>query len=144
MIAALIAALALVYAPTHADPAAPAFDARMAASAKEAQALQGPLDGAWLVRDDRGDAMIVLQITDAPNHTGKLVAAWREPNGPSMGIVSEIRRSRGGLIIRLVEGRRLHETIQVRRSGGLWHGLLKRGLDEHFDVTLERVPQRLP
>jgi hypothetical protein len=134
---ALAAALA---APQAADPVAAAFDARMTQSAQAAQALQGPLDGTWLVRDPRGRVLLVLQISDPANEVGPLAAAWRAPTGPGLGLVREITRSAGRLTIALDDASGLAWTIRLTRSssGGIWRGRLKRGANEVFDVTLAR------
>ena len=73
MAAGLIAAL-LLAATTPADP----VGARIAASSQAAQALQGPLDGTWVLRDGAGRAVLILQIVD-PAGGGALSAAWRAP-----------------------------------------------------------------
>ena len=89
-----LAALLLSAAPP-ADP----VGARIAASAEAAQALQGPLDGAWALRDRRGRTLWMLQIVD-PVGGGPPAAAWREPrNGGASGSVDQIERDAGGLTL---------------------------------------------
>ncbi len=135
---ALAGAIALAEAPA-ADPVAAAFDARMAQSAQAAQALQGPLDGTWLVRDPRGRVLLVLQISDPANGAGPLAAAWREPIGPGIGMVREITRSDGRLTIALDDAGGLAWTIRLTRSDhGAWRGRLTQGPDEIFNVALSR------
>ncbi len=90
----LLAAL-LVSAATPADP----LGARIAQSAQAAQALQGPLDGAWELRDARGRKLLILQIVD-PAGGGPPAAAWREPgDGWASGYVDQIERTGGRLTI---------------------------------------------
>ena len=89
---ALLAALLLSPTPP-ADP----LGARIAESAQAAQTRQGPLDGAWDLRDAKGRKVLILNIVD-PAGGGPLAAAWREPGeGGASGYVDAIERTAGGL-----------------------------------------------
>jgi hypothetical protein len=99
--------------------------ARIAQSAAAAQALQGPLDGTWVLDDRAGRAQFVFQIADPASREAPLQAAWREAGaGGAMGPVSTATRS--GERLRLgfqVEGRRA--LVVLSRTGRQWRGTLK-------------------
>ena len=109
----LLAAL-LLSTTTPADP----LGARIAESAQAAQALQGPLDGAWVLRDAKGRRLLILQIVD-PAGGGPLAAAWREPgDGGATGYVDAIERTAGGLMIRVTSAENGKVAIiRLNRSG---------------------------
>ena len=93
MLAALLA-LMIGSAPPPGDPA---LDGRIRDSFNAAQALQGPLDGRWTLRDAGGRALYAFQIVDRAGGGGPLEAAWRDPRDSSMtgalGVVSDIART---------------------------------------------------
>ena len=95
---AVAMALMLAAAPPELDAAG--LDARIAASANAAQALQGPLDGTWRVTSATGGALYVLQISDPAGGGSPLEAAWRKPGpGGDVGAASRISRSGGRLLV---------------------------------------------
>jgi hypothetical protein len=79
---AILAALILLAAPGQA-PAG--IDARIASSAAQAQALQGPLDGDWTLSGDPQGAIFAVEIVDPPTAGHRLEAAWRRVDGQGMG-----------------------------------------------------------
>ena len=99
-------------------------DARIAASAAEAQALQGPLDGTWILADASGRPLYIFQIVD-PAGGGDLQAAWRVP-GP-VGEVGEATARRAGGRLGLTLGYRGPLVSLSRVSGDLWRGSLRQG-----------------
>ena len=52
--------------------------ARIADASAAAQALRGPLDGPWTLRDGAGRVVYVFEITDPPGSTGPARGAWRD------------------------------------------------------------------
>lgn len=114
----------LVLARLLAPPSANAtFDARMRDSAAAAQALQGPLDGAWVVRGLGGGKLYILEIADPPEGAGILQAAWQSPEGV-MGPVDAIARAGGRLNLSFSLGvGRGHVQLTLRRlSRQEWRG----------------------
>ncbi len=131
----LLFALAIAATPPAAD-----VGARLRESGVAAQALQGPLDGTWTLRDDRNGAPLVLQITD-PADGGPLEAAWREPGaGGAVGLVKAIVRRGDRLSISFVCSDRADPvSLRLKRRGaGLWSGDLVEG-GQGRPVTLRRV-----
>ncbi len=122
MIAAIAASIGLAVGPRPADAAGAAFDARMAASAKAAERLQGDLDGRWTLFDEAGRPLFVLQISDPPGGAAPLEAGWRLARGAAMGPVETITRAGRGLDLDFqVEGRAMR--LRLRRAGpALWRG----------------------
>lgn len=118
------------------DPAA-AFDARIGASAAAAERLQGPLDGAWVVRDRRGRALLRLQIDDPPQDSRPPSGAWQAADGSAMGPIEAIEATHGVLHIRIAPDDRL---VLLRRRGS-WRGrMIEAG--RASPVTLERKLDR--
>jgi hypothetical protein len=132
----VLAALGLAIGGLAPDPSG-AFDARMAASASAAQALQGPLDGRWTLRGARGRPLFILEISDPPQAAGPLAAAWRAAVGNDMGPVSRIDRSSAALRM-TIEGSGVPPArVRLRPAGRYWRGRLIR--DGHsVEVTLNR------
>lgn len=115
----LLLASLLLTAPTP-DPSA-AFDARMVASALAAEALQGRLDGAWVVRDGRGRPLLRLEIQDPPPGSGSPTGAWSLADGSAMGAIERIETTRGAAVqVQLTPDRRL----VLQRLHGRWRGRL--------------------
>lgn len=120
MIAAL-AALLLAAQPPGED-----LGPRIADSAAAAQALQGELDGTWVLWDGRGRTLFVLQITDPPGGQGPLEAAWRGPKaGSPMGLVTRIEHVGNQLFLEFATGDDTAVTRfrLVRRPGMGWRGV---------------------
>jgi len=106
-----------------------AFDQRMRDSAAAAQALQGPLDGRWLLTDTRGRALYVLQIADPPHAAGPLTAAWTDPRTGALGGVEAISRAGNWLSLTFAPGPSgppLRLTLR-RLKDGAWSGWATAG-----------------
>jgi hypothetical protein len=112
----LLLAGLLLTAPAP-DPSA-AFDARMVASASAAEAFQGPLDGAWVVRDGRGQPLLRLEIEDPPPGSGSPTGAWSLADGSTMGAIERIEATRGGVRIQITPD----ERLVLQRLRGRWRG----------------------
>ncbi|MGH6987258.1 MAG: hypothetical protein ACRED9_10535 [Caulobacteraceae bacterium] len=98
------------------------FDRRIAEGAAAAQALEGPLDGAWKVVGAKGQARLFLEITD-PAGGGALSGAWRAPGASGAAPIANVQRSGGRLTLFLgTETLRIHAD----RRGG-WRGVLEEG-----------------
>jgi hypothetical protein len=139
VLAAAVLALA-ASPPAPPTPGSP-VDQRISSSYEAAQALQGELDGAWVLTDLEGRELYRLQIVDPPGPRPRLEAAWRGLTGPASIDASgpaDIARptasalrlgfSRGGSAVR----------IDLRRGGaGSWSGrLIEQG--RVLRVTLRR------
>jgi len=115
---------------------------RLRQSAAAAQALQGPLDGAWTLRDRGQRALYRVQITD-PGGGRPLSAVWRTAGpGPAAGAALEIARGRRGLWITLpADPERPAVVLRLRRRApGPWVGRLTQGRESQR-VTLARAPR---
>lgn len=70
------------------------YENRMRSSFAAAQGMQGPLDGAWTLRSDAGQAVYTLLLVDKNN--GRLEGAWRDPRRPgsrdSSGFLAAIQK----------------------------------------------------
>ncbi len=123
MTPAALAALAMVLA---ADP----LTTRIGEANSAAQALQGPLDGAWTLRDAAGRVLYVFQMSDPPGSRCPTHGAWRDGSGGSghadFALIGQRR-----LRIR-IEGATLATTFAKR--GGAWRGRLAG----HGAVSLTR------
>lgn len=118
-----------------AAPPSPNVDARIAASAAAAQALQGSLDGTWVLADHKGRPLYVFQIVEPPS--GGLEAAWRAPGATgALGLVDAIDRRRDRLTLAFTPSG-VAANVKLQWRGGAWRGVLRRG-DEIFDVRLVR------
>ncbi|HEY7852446.1 MAG TPA: hypothetical protein VIB82_05680 [Caulobacteraceae bacterium] len=115
--------------------AAPNTDARIAASAAAAQALQGPLDGTWTLAEARGRALYVFQIVDPVSGGANLQAAWRAPGQD--GALGQATARRVGDRLSLQLGARGPLVSLRRLSNDLWRGALRQdGRSRH--VLLRR------
>jgi hypothetical protein len=96
--------------PQGAAPVAPSdsrltseqLDLRIRGASAAAQALQGPMDGAWTLRDDQGTALYTFQFADpANNPSGALEGAWRDLRRADglggAGLIASIQRGPGRL-----------------------------------------------
>ena len=116
--AIFLAALTLASQP-QGDPGA-----RIAQSVAAAQALQGPLDGTWILADGKGRARFIFQIVDPANPGEPLQAAWREAAGGGLGAVTALRRSDSALLMAFAAGGQRAE-VALRHRGGAWRGRLR-------------------
>jgi hypothetical protein len=117
----VLAALAIDWRPPAAD-----VGPRLRASAEAAQRLQGPLDGAWTLRDRRGRRLFALQITD-PAGGGPLAGAWRTlGSAPAAGLLDKIDHDDGDLLIAFSLEAGDPITLRLRRRAtNLWLGSLQ-------------------
>ena len=122
MIGALAAAMIALIAS---DP----LTTRIEESAVAAQALQGPLDGAWTLRDRTGLALFTFQMSDPPGSIGPVQGAWRDGAG-GMGSADFIAEGPRRLRIAIDQA----PSFTVERRAGLWRGVLAG----HGVVTLTR------
>jgi len=130
--AIFLAALALAGQP-QGDPGA-----RIAQSAAAAQALQGPLDGTWILVDGKGRARFIFQIVDPAIPGEPVQAAWREAAGGGPGAATARRRPDGRLVLGFAaEGQRAQ--VALRHRGGAWRGTLRLA-GAVTSVTLRRGP----
>jgi hypothetical protein len=128
----LLACLLLAAAPPAPDSTA-SFDARIAVSAAQAERLQGPLDGAWVLRDSRGRPLMRLEIVDPPQRVRAPTGAWSLADGSAMGSIGTIEATHDRLTVELSPD----ERLVLRREPGRWRGrLTKEG--RIFVVTLAR------
>ena len=129
MIGATLALILAAGAPTPDD-----LSRRMGQSAAAAQALQGPLDGAWILSDGRGRRLYDLQITDPAGGAVRIGGAWRDGATGRTGVIDAISRRGHRLTLRL-DG----TAIGLGRSGGeMWTGHMRA--DRHpLDVRLRRA-----
>jgi len=124
----LVLALALIAPPAFSQDV---VGRQIAASAVAAQALQGPLDGTWILSDRRGAPMFMLQIGDPPTR-GALACAWRDSYG-ARGYADCRRRGRRLEVQFKAVGR-----VHLESDGaGVWRGMLIRA-GRAESVTLRR------
>jgi hypothetical protein len=119
----------LLVAATIALVATDPLTTRIEESAAAAQAVQGPLDGAWTLRARAGRVLFVFQMSDPPGSVGPVQGAWRDEAG-GMGIVEFIAEGPRRLRI-AIDGA---PPFTVGRRAGLWRGVLAG----HGAVTLTR------
>ncbi len=94
-------------------PAALGYDARIRASSDAAEGLQGPLDGGWIVTGADGRDLVVLQLVDPGDGSGRLEGAWRDLTTPDgvepVGLINSMERGVTDLTVR----------FQPRGAGGV-------------------------
>jgi len=109
------------------------LDDRIRSSAAEAEALQGPLDGAWTLVAADGAPLFDFQLVDRPGGQGIVEGVWRDLRRPQtpgdIGLIDVIVRSPTALTITL--GARAGQAavliaLQPAPTGG-WSGLLREG-----------------
>jgi hypothetical protein len=105
-----------------AAPEANDLTTRMRDSAAAAQALEGPLDGAWtLWAGDR--PLYVFQITDPADAAGPLGGAWRLAGASaSVGVIAAIARRGDRLTFRFAADGEVVRVRLRRRADGAWSG----------------------
>jgi hypothetical protein len=129
----LAVALGLAGAPDATDLAV-----RMRDSAAAAQALQGPLDGTWILLT-RERPLYVIQLTDPAGGSGPLTGAWRGPGASaSIGLIDAIVRRGDSLTIQFAASGVVVRVL-LRRDDGTWIGTAnENGRDR--GVVLRRSP----
>ena len=124
-----------------ASPQSQGFDARIRASSDAAEGLMGPLDGAWVVSGADGRALVVLQLVDPGDGSGRLEGAWRDlmtPDGVEpVGLIDSLVRGSGDLIIRFQPRGAGQVLLRIRpESGGRgWSGQMFDG-DKAIPITM--------
>ena len=109
---------------------------RVAAAMAAAQSLQGPLDGAWLLRDTAGRPLYRFEIVDPAGGRGPLSGALRDMAGAA-GAVADMRRSGRTLLFALTPPGGPVTTLRLARiSRGVWMGRMAAGRT-HRAVRLE-------
>lgn len=116
------------------------YESRLRSSFASAQGMQGPLDGAWMLRSRSGEALYSLLLVD--KGAGLLEGAWRDPrrrgSTDSSGFLADIQRigaqvtasfypRPGGGVV----------SVTLTASGAAWAGELIEGR-ERTPVTLRR------
>ena len=125
---------ALALALTAGAPSAAPGDLsrRVGQSAVAAQELQGPLDGAWTLRDTHGRRLYELQITDPPGGAGPIDGAWRDgADTAQAGPLQSIARRGDRLTIRFAAA----DLVLRWRDRTLWTGRLREA-GRVIDVSL--------
>jgi hypothetical protein len=109
--------------------ASPDIGARITASAVGAEAFQGPLDGAWVIRDAAGRPLYFIQFADpVPGH-GDLQAAWRDPAQSSPGGVGPVTAIslKGHSLTLVFTPRGGSVSVTLTQAGkDHWTGLIER------------------
>ena len=105
-------------------------------------ALMGPLDGLWRVRDADGRILLEVLLTD-PGGAGPVVGAWRDLDGvgavPELGVFTVVARRGAGLqALFRKDGAAVDNELELApdRSGRLIGTLRYEGRTRN--VTLER------
>jgi hypothetical protein len=128
VIGMLVAGL-LVWAASPDQASDTAFERRMRDSAAAAQALQGPLDGRWLLTDAKGRTLYAFQIADPPHEAAPLTAAWTDPHTGALGGVDAISRAGDSLSLTFApdpSGPPVRLTLR-RLKRGAWSGWATAG-----------------
>lgn len=110
--------------PTAAEQA---YENRIKGGVSSAQGMQGPLDGAWMVRSSDGRPLYVLQLVDKGSSGRPVEGAWRSvrPDGPpgQVGLVEAIDRTPEGLFIRFTpRGASAPVVLTLTQQGPAWTG----------------------
>lgn len=94
---------------------------------RAAQALMGPLDGVWLLTDDRGRTVMNLALTD-PGDGQAVEGAWRRTaaRGGRSGVIGAVTRDGAEVRIDLADNLR----IRLLAAAGRWVGVLSEGRHE--------------
>jgi hypothetical protein len=131
-VVALVSALAPALAQAQPDSDS-ALDERIRSSAAAAQALQGPLDGAWTLVSAAGAPILALQLVDRPGGEGPVEGVWRDlrrpPSPGDIDLIDQIARSPAALTITLnATPGQSAVVINLRPDPtGIWSGELKQG-----------------
>jgi hypothetical protein len=110
-----------------------AVDERIRGSAIAAEALQGPLDGAWTLVSAAGTPIFALQLVDKPGGQGAVEGVWRDLRRPAtpgdIGLIDQIARSPTALTITL-SATPGQSTVMISLRPdptGAWSGELREG-----------------
>lgn len=121
-----------------------AVDDRIRSSAAEAEALQGPLDGAWTLVSAAGAPLYDLQLVDKPGGTGPVEGVWRDLRRAStpgdIGLIDQIARTPTAVTITLNAALGqpvVFITLHPDPAGG-WSGELREGAAAPTTVRLRR------
>jgi hypothetical protein len=97
--------------------------ARIGQAAVAEQALQGPLDGDWTVRDARGRVLLFLRISDPVE--GRFGGAWRDLATDDVGVIDGGSKAGGLAHLKLAADGRERAWLTLRpMGGGSWRGRL--------------------
>lgn len=123
------------------SPVALGYDTRIRASSDAAEGLQGPLDGAWNIVGADGRTLVVLQLVDPGDGSGRLEGAWRDlmtPDGVEpVGLIDSLARGPGDLTIRFTPRGGAEVVLRVRPdASGAWSGELTAG-DQVIVVSMK-------
>jgi hypothetical protein len=108
-------------------------DNRIRESAAAAEALQGPLDGAWTLLSAAGTPIYAFQLVDKPGGGAAVEGVWRDLRRPStpgdIGLIDQIVRGPATLTITLdATPGQSAVVISLRPApAGAWSGELKQG-----------------
>lgn len=108
-------------------PGSDQLDMRIRGASAMAQSLQGPMDGAWSLRDDQGAPLYTFQLADPANNPGGVVeGAWRDlrDGQGGAGLISSIERSPGRLHASFTPGGAAASVDLVQGADGAWTGQL--------------------
>ncbi|HWF76814.1 MAG TPA: hypothetical protein VN694_06515 [Caulobacteraceae bacterium] len=131
-VAAAVSALAPMAAAAQPD-IDNAVDARIRSSAAAAQALQGPLDGAWTLVSAAGTPILAFELVDKPGGQGAVEGVWRDLRKAStpgdIGLIDQIARTPTALTITLNAAPGQSAMVISLRPDptGAWSGELKDG-----------------
>jgi hypothetical protein len=120
---ALLAALAAPAAP-------PAIDVRIHQATAAAEALHGPLDGAWTLRDGQGRALFLFELADPVGAGPDLQGAWRDPrradDREAMGLFKSAHRAADGTLKLAFDTDVATIAIRLRKFGpAVWRGVMR-------------------
>jgi hypothetical protein len=130
ILAAATLAPLLALAEPYSDSA---VDDRIRQSAAAAEALQGPLDGAWTLVSAAGAPLYDLQLVDKPGGNGPIEGVWRDLRRPStpgdIGLIDQVSRSPAALTITLdaSPGQSVVMISLHPDPTGMWSGELREG-----------------
>jgi hypothetical protein len=117
-----------------------AYDTRIRQAFAAAESFQGPLDGGWVLADERAGDRFRFQIVDRRD---RLEAVWRDLRSKdaltTSGLVEDIQRTGGGLLLQFQDGRGAPVRLTLQPAGDdRWRGELALG-DQRLPVTLRRA-----
>ena len=124
------------------------YELRVKGSIAAAQNLQGPLDGGWRIVGNDGGQLYALQIVDKAGGYGELEGAWRDVRRQgavgSTGLIDDLRRDGGDVIVRFSPRGGQSTTLTLRPSGyERWSGeLVENGATQA--VSAEHILPQAP